>query len=273
MSMSINELEQTVSNVFDTLLEFEDQLDEINVEYAEEMTKLQYQYDVKRQPVFTKRDSLLEKIPHFWPIALQNHSVLSVLAASEHDEELLDVIEGVRVTRPTASAESTSASSASADVHNQYLLTIKFKKDNQYVKSESITKCVTVIDEENGFIENIDAIEWTEVGLKTFNITPSTSSSSSSAAGGVQSTFKSTQEIQESGADDSISLVNLLQGCGNGICEVAALICCDLYPHAVSYYQGPEEDDDDEDYEDYDEEDFEELEPIDEEDEEDQPEK
>ena len=206
-AINMEELEQKILAAFDAISEIETDIDELNAQQAQEESKLAYSFDLKKQPLYAKRDAKLADIPEFWSIAMENHGVFGSVM-SESDKELAKYIKQLSVTRPI---------SQDGDGHAQhtYVITIKLA-DNDIIKSDTLTKNLHTCPSGNVSLTQTP-IEWgTSEHAKAIQADP-------------ESFFKFFDETDEEQLED--------------VMELAQIIMLDFYPNALSYYQGIDDDD------------------------------
>ncbi|XP_022915009.1 protein SET [Onthophagus taurus] len=66
----------------------QDEIDALNAQASDEILKIEQKYNLLRNPLYSKRNDLINKIPHFWVTAFANHPDLSALL-SDSDEDCL----------------------------------------------------------------------------------------------------------------------------------------------------------------------------------------
>lgn len=209
MSASIQEekLEQMVLETFEEITTLEDKINEMSAQQAEEESKLAYQFDLMKMPIYEKRDEKLGQIPDFWKNSFENHGLIDSLM-SDMDRDFLNYIVTMKVLRP---AESKSESN-----HRTYTIQLIIKADNPYIKSSSVEakdniaiQKTIVLDEEPS-IEN-SLVELTDEGKKL---------------------MENSENFFSFFADDSEDCI-----------ELAQVLMMDLYPNILDYFQGIDEDD------------------------------
>ncbi|KAK9765750.1 hypothetical protein K7432_005685 [Basidiobolus ranarum] len=77
------------------LLNVEQEMEEVNEKLYKEQAKLTTKFENTKNPVYQKRQELLQQIPSFWTIAFKNHPMLQGLLESEDIEvfnHLTDIV-------------------------------------------------------------------------------------------------------------------------------------------------------------------------------------
>jgi len=105
--------------------EIQNEIDKLNEAASEEILSVEQKYNKLRQPYFSKRSELIEKIPNFWVTAFINHPQVSALL-SEDDEEALQYLTKMEV-------------SEFEDIKSGYKINFYFS-DNPYFEDKCVFK-------------------------------------------------------------------------------------------------------------------------------------
>ncbi|EUD68012.1 aspartic acid-rich protein [Plasmodium inui San Antonio 1] len=65
-------------------------IEQLDIKCAHEQMNIQKQYDVKKKPLFEKREEIIEKVPRFWANTLRKHPALSDIVPE--DIEILNCL-------------------------------------------------------------------------------------------------------------------------------------------------------------------------------------
>lgn len=198
--------------------EVQNDIDRLNEQASEEILTVEQKYNKLRQPHFSKRTALIEKIPNFWVTALINHPQVSALL-SEHDEEALQYLKSLEVTEFD-------------DIKSGYKIVFSFS-ENPFFSNAAISKSFH-LSETGEPNSKADTIEW-KAGKDLTN-------SSQSKAGNkrahdeVQGSFFSWFSDHEDAGSDMV---------GEAIKD-------EIWPNPLQFFLATEEDlgDDDEEEED-----------------------
>lgn len=210
------------------LQEFQDQLDKINEEASEEVLAVEQKYNVKRRPVYTKRDEVIKTIPDFWLTAFLSHPALGDLLTDE-DTKIFKYLDSLDVED-------------FKDLKFGYSITFNFKP-NPYFEDTKLTKTFTFSDEGTTKITGT-YINWKE-GMGAANGVDHGKKGNKRPAS-EDSFFSWFSETQQK---------DIVEGLND---EVAEIIKEDLWPNPLKYFnneadeEGSDGDEDDEENDDED---------------------
>lgn len=121
------------------------QLDVMSEKAAEEILKVEQNFNVKRMPIYEKRKKLTTKIDNFWQTAFLNHHLLST-AIPEEQEDLLSALRDVEVQEFD-------------DLRSGFKIVLTFDP-NDYFENDVITKTYYLQSETPS--TKITEIQWKE---------------------------------------------------------------------------------------------------------------
>jgi len=198
--------------------EVQNDIDRLNEQASEEILKVEQRYNKLRQPHFTKRTALIEKIPNFWVTAFINHPQVSALL-SEADEEVLQHLTKLEVQEFD-------------DIKSGYKIIFTFA-ENEFFTNQTISKSFHVSETGEPNSKG-DSIEW-KAGKDL-------TGKSSSKAGGKRQ-HEDTQESFFSWFGDHGDA---------GSDELGEVIKDEIWPNPLQYFLAAEEGEDELDDEDED---------------------
>ncbi|KAI9266002.1 hypothetical protein BY458DRAFT_512795 [Sporodiniella umbellata] len=161
-------------------------------------------------PIWEKRRETVKKIPNFWGTAIGNCPMFCE-NASENDAEALDNLIDFHVEFDKSDPE--------------YRKVIATFKKNDVFKNETLTKEITLNTEGEGVVVSKSTIEY----LK-------------------EKTNKRKADTLEDDEDDLLTQ-SFLEWFANDDVLSASVLCDDIFPNAVDYFTGHDEDDIDDDEE------------------------
>ncbi|KAJ2416356.1 hypothetical protein GGI10_001018 [Coemansia sp. RSA 2530] len=179
---------------------------------VEEEAALHAKYELKKVPLYQKRQGAIDKIPGFWHTCLEKHPIISSLIESE-DREAFSYLKSIDIER-------------SADMPVNYKIVFKFA-ENPYFTNSELAKEFDFSDKGSIKVTNPE-INWKEG--KDLTAAP--------------------PKLEGEDDDDSFTenedtsffcWFNDVNGS-----DLADLIANDLYPLALMYFTGSSESDDDE---------------------------
>jgi template-activating factor I len=199
------DLEKLISEAFEKVADIEDEMEKINVEQVEEEARLQHVFDLKKAPLYTKRNAVLSEIPMFWMDALNNHQVFSAMITDD-DMSVLEHLTNIEVTR-------------SADDFRSFAITFHFS-ENPYFSNKTLVKELTATGDQSIKVTDTP-IQWKDGKDLTKQVTEN----------GKRKSQESFFCFFSDESDDGV--------------EIANLLITDFYPNAISYYQGQDDEEDD----------------------------
>ncbi|CAD6198153.1 unnamed protein product [Caenorhabditis auriculariae] len=119
------------------------QLDKLSEDAAEEILKIEQKFNKSRQPLYARRNTLIQLIPAFWATAFLNHPQLSAML-SEHEEELIGALKQVEVEE-------------FEDIKSGYKIILTFT-ENEYFDTERIEKTYNLSIEQP--VSTTSSIKW-----------------------------------------------------------------------------------------------------------------
>jgi template-activating factor I len=115
--------EKEMADIVTHIDDIQTEIDKLNEQASEEILKVEQKYNKLRQPVYQRRNELLEQLPQFWLSVFMNHPQLGSLL-SERDELLLHHLKRLEV-------------SEFDDIKSGFRITFLFTK-NQFFSNESL---------------------------------------------------------------------------------------------------------------------------------------
>ncbi|KAI3657043.1 hypothetical protein MP638_003261 [Amoeboaphelidium occidentale] len=211
-----NKLEELILQTFDKVAAIEDELHDIQQHQTEEELKIQHQFDLKRKPLYNKRNDIVKDIPSFWRIAMENHPVLQTYI-DEQASVVLDALVGIDIERPD-------------DNHKIYRIVFNFK-ENPYIENTT-------------FVKEICGQKNIETGDDEIKVQSSKLKWKGDLKRKHGEDDKSGDEWKQDG------FFEFLEGDDEDSIEIANLLISDFYPNVVTYYHGlGKEEFEDEDFE------------------------
>lgn len=205
-----HKLEEQIMAAFEKVADIEDEIEKINADQVEEEARLQHRFDLKKAPLYAKRNAIIRDIPNFWMDALVNHQIFSSMITDD-DMPVLEHLKNVEVTR-------------SEDDFRSFKITFYFG-ENPFFANEGLVKELTASGDQSIKVTN-SPIQWKE---------------------GKNVTAKSAGANGKRKADDEESFFSWFSEDSDDSIEIANLLISDFYPNAMSYYQGQDDDEDEED--------------------------
>lgn len=120
------------NNILENISKAEEEINQIEDEQSLEICKLEQRYVEKKEPVFDKRQSFIEKIPRFWQMCMFNHPQLGCLIA-DGDLEAMEYLKSIHVDQKLRDEEVVEDG-------------VKYMK--------SLNHAITFVFNENPFFEN-----------------------------------------------------------------------------------------------------------------------
>ncbi|KAJ1960064.1 hypothetical protein GGI12_004003 [Dipsacomyces acuminosporus] len=180
---------------------------------VDEEAALHAKYELKKAPLYKKRQQVIAKIPKFWLTCLEKHPIITSLIELE-DAEAISYLENVEIERSSANPIN-------------YKIVFVFG-ENPYFTNDKLVKEFDFTDKGNIKVVN-HKISWKE---------------------GKDLTVSAKKPEGEDDSDDFSENEDASFFCWfndeNGS-ELADLIANDLFPNAGMYYRGTDESDDEDD--------------------------
>ncbi|KAH9606062.1 hypothetical protein KSS87_017939 [Heliosperma pusillum] len=202
------------------LQEIQDDLEKINEKASDEVLEVEKKYNEIRQPVYDKRNEIIQAIPHFWVTAFLSHPALSVLVTDE-DNQIFKYLTSIEVED-------------AKDVKSGYSISFHFSP-NPYFEDRKLIKTFTFLEEGTTKV-TATAIKWKEgMGILNGNDNDKKGNKRPHSEESFFTWFTETHQI-----DDDIND------------EVAEIIKEDLWPNPLTYFSNDADEvdfdgDDDED--------------------------
>ncbi|PKA59448.1 hypothetical protein AXF42_Ash016471 [Apostasia shenzhenica] len=114
------------------LQEIQDELEKINEEASDKVLEVEQKYNEVRQPVYRKRNEIIQSIPDFWLTAFMSHPALGQLL-NEEDQKILKHLTYLDVEE-------------SKDLKSGYTITFNFDT-NPFFEDTKLSKTYTFFDD------------------------------------------------------------------------------------------------------------------------------
>ncbi|KAH9603891.1 hypothetical protein KSS87_000628 [Heliosperma pusillum] len=128
------------------LQEIQDEIEKINEKASDEVLEVEKKYNEIRQPVYNKRNGIIQAIPDFWLTAFLSHPALCELVTDE-DHKIFKHLTSIEVVD-------------SKDVKSGYSISFNFSP-NPYFEDTKLTKTFTFLDEGTTNV-TATSIKWKE---------------------------------------------------------------------------------------------------------------
>ncbi|ORX67078.1 hypothetical protein DL89DRAFT_269520 [Linderina pennispora] len=194
------------------LTELESVNNEINViveQLVDEEAALHAKYELKKAPLYKKRQGVIAKIPKFWLTCLEKHPIITSLVEME-DAEVISHLENIEIERSPANPIN-------------YKVIFSFS-ENPYFTDKQLVKEFDFSDKDNVHVTN-HKIHWKEGKDLT-------------------STQTTGDDYKGDLYDEDMSSFFCWFTDANGS-ELADLFANDLFPNAGTYFIGTDDSDDD----------------------------
>eukprot|EP00299_Pterocystis_sp_00344_P008267 c3066_g1_i1.p1 GENE.c3066_g1_i1~~c3066_g1_i1.p1 ORF type:complete len:242 (-),score=63.78 c3066_g1_i1:149-832(-) len=137
--------ESTPSTPFmDELQGIQQEIEGLTNESLQELVEVEKKYTLLKRPKYDLRSKVIQKIPNFWLIALENHGQLSTYLTADGDRDALTYLTDLNVED---------------DVKSGYKVTLTFKT-NPYFTDTTITKEVKFEGEGDEEVTIPPTIHW-----------------------------------------------------------------------------------------------------------------
>jgi len=227
--------------------DLEEEINKIEDEQSMEICKLEQKYVQKKEPVFEKRDNIIEGIEKFWYRAIVNHPQLSCMIAESDLDCLENHLVSIKLDQKLRDVEVQENGQTFMKSLNQ-AITFVFS-ENEWFENTEITK--SFYQYMDDVISESTEIKWKEgknlIEICREKMAKATKNGNSApGASGEQAN----EDVNEEDTEDDMPDVDSFFGWFEdheqaGDDEVCDIIKDDLYIHACNYFLAPIEDDED----------------------------